>query len=44
MFWKWVKRCGQIVVEGHRKGRDEIVRGNLSVLNIQCDLAQDREK
>ena len=45
-----VKKCREIVVKGHRgrgvsrKTLDEVVRGDLRVLNIQRDVAQDRVK
>ena len=49
MLKEWTKKCMEIVVEGHRRGRlrktgDEVIQGNLRVLNIQGDLAQDRVK
>ena len=41
------RRCREIVVEGHRRGRplkswDEAIRGDLRMLNIQHHVTQDR--
>ena len=46
----WVKKCREIVIGGHRgRGRpqktwDEVVQGDLRVLNIQLDLGLGRVK
>ena len=42
-----VKKCTEILVKGRgrpRKTLDEVVRGDLKILNIQRDLAQDKVK
>ena len=48
--YSWVKKCREIVVEGYRgigrpqKTWDEVIQGDLRILNIQHDMTQNRFK